>query len=469
MFRHLPYRFSVIYSAIVVATLGISSMAHAISLGQPVVQSEQHEVLSATIQVSDIDAKNFHVSLANEALYQQMQLVPTSGVQVQFVPHSDNSGVIMLSSTQPISTPFADIVLNLENGSEQKTDAQTLLMPLPKSNKITPSNTAVAQQAQINLPVSNITYPTAYDSNLWATDTTTNVAPATPSETTTYDNAQILSEEERVISSITPEGVNTQINILTEQVIRRILPPEDSTYTASTATSGDIPLVETPLNTQVITQTDTEPTSPIGSEMTTETTIETQNTDAPVYIVQSGDSLWQIANQIAKANKLNVADVMKALHEQNPNAFNNNNINQLKANTSLNIPNYDVVPSQQAIASAISTQRHSTRTTTRPNRTNIQASRTISRPLPKPQVTLVTPSQSGQAIGAQSHSNTVSGSTGNEQLVSTLKNTRNQAAQNAQRVNSLSQELNSATQRLELQNNRLAELEARLKALKENK
>lgn len=87
----------------------------------------------------------------------------------------------------------------------------------------------------------------------------------------------------------------------------------------------------------------------------------------------------------------------------------------------------------------------------------------MSKPLPKPQMTLVTPSQGGQATG----SNTRGGSGGGDQLVSTLRTTRAQTAQNARRVNGLNQELSSATQRLQLQNQRLAELEARLKALRD--
>lgn len=52
-------------------------------------------------------------------------------------------------------------------------------------------------------------------------------------------------------------------------------------------------------------------------------------------------------------------------------------------------------------------------------------------------------------------------------LAGTLKNTRQQTATNAKRVNSLNEELSSAARKVQLQNQRLAELENRLKNLKD--
>lgn len=86
------------------------------------------------------------------------------------------------------------------------------------------------------------------------------------------------------------------------------------------------------------------------------------------------------------------------------------------------------------------------------------------KPLPRPQVTLVTPTQNTQL---STNETGVSTQAGNGQLVNALKNTRNQAVQSAKRVNGLNEELSSAAQKLELQNQKLADLEARLRALKD--
>lgn len=158
-------------------------------------------------------------------------------------------------------------------------------------------------------------------------------------------------------------------------------------------------------------------------------------------------------------------------------------MNRLKANVPLSIPAYDVIPSQKAIEEAISAKRSSggskaksTRTTTH---TKASASKkpirpkTVTKPLPRPQVTLVTPSQSGASTGGDvkaskpAPSQTTSVAVGGDDLINTLKSTRNQTAQTAKRVNGLNQELSTASHKLQLQNQKLAELEARLKALKD--
>lgn len=74
---------------------------------------------------------------------------------------------------------------------------------------------------------------------------------------------------------------------------------------------------------------------------------------------------------------------------------------------------------------------------------------------------MLSPSQNGQAVGNKSGANNKS-----DTLITALQNTRVQAAQKARRLNTLNQELSSAAQKLQLQNQKLAELEARLKALK---
>lgn len=471
MSKHLPYRLNLTYKAIFAATLGLSTLsASALTLGQPNVTSVQHEPLSATIEVSGVDANNFNASLANASIYQQMGLSQTGNIQVTFIKTSDTSGRIVLSSNTPVSTPFTDIVLNLDNNGEQRIEPQTLLMPISNRNRIeevAPSESpVVAQEQNVDLPVVDvieleptseilevhtIAPPPLFDNESTEQDLQAQDLSATntnPYEKT--NNSRVIDQQERVISTLTPEGTNTQLNILTEQITRRIVSPEE--LTAKNSVTG--------FNAQT-----SEP--PLEAFSTPK-----QDQGAGTYVVQSGDNLWSIANQIAKANNMHVNEVMTALHQQNPQAFNNGKINQLKANSTLVIPNYKVIPSQKAIQDAISTRKHSSSDARSSSNTRASSSkpqrstRTTNKPLPRPQMTLVAPSQNGQATGG-GQNRTASAGNGNDELVGTLKTTRAQTAQNARRVNGLNQELSSATQKLQLQNQKLAELEARLKALRE--
>lgn len=471
MFRQSPHRLTTMYRAILATFIGLgfSSSAYALNLGQPLVHSEQHEPLSATIPVSNIDADNFSASIAPTAIYNQLGLNPSSNIFVQFQKTSDNSGNLVISSQVPVSAPFADVVLNLNNDGEQYIEPQTLLMPLSKSSTTLTGNqnpVIVPESTIPNLPVTSAT-PLVLDEPL---DVQTNNENGYMTNTNPISPilGQTVNEEERVISRLIPEGTNKQIDILTEQVTRRILSPNSLTQKEITPTPT--PLIP---EHSVLTTAHDAPIEDTPLDDTRQSVTDSVST----YVVQKGDNLWSIAYQIAKANDSDVQEVMTALHSQNPDAFINNKASQLKANATLTIPSYRVVLSQKAIEEAISAKKQqvskSAKTTsTRPVKTANKTStpnrpQSIKQPLPTAQVSLVAQSQSGQAAGSQSKTATGTGGVNQGSLVDSLKDIRAQTAQNAKRVNTLNQELSSATQRLQLKNQQLAELEARLKALKD--
>lgn len=505
MSLHTSYRLNVIYQAILATTLGISSIsAYAVNLSQADIRSTQHEPLSATINVSDIDARHFNANLAPSNVYQQMGLNPNANIQVKFTPTSETTGRIELSSNTPISQPFADVVLSIDNNGEQHVEPQTLLMPVSVSKSAIPADLVtpvmVASENEQNLPIVSDNVPlqgeplqvqntapplfveqdeqTDNEQALVATDnqaneTRTNLTADTLDDTAAQPLA--VDTQKEVIATITPEGTNTQLEVLTETIVRKVY-PAGMIPTAQMPVLKETPLIVNRMPQDTDTQTDADEVSDI----------DIQDSSTASYLVQSGDNLWSIANQIAKANKMDVADVMKELFSRNPEAFNNGKADQLKTNVSLSIPNYEVVPSQKAIIEAIavaqnrgkqsdalkakSTKADKSGKRTRTQNTQAQTRRTTARPLPKPQVTLVTPNQSGQATGSQNRISTPkAGSGAGDNLVATLRNTRLQTADSARKVNSLNENLSSATKKLELQNQKLAELETRLKALKDKK
>ncbi|MDO5651717.1 MAG: FimV/HubP family polar landmark protein [Moraxella sp.] len=510
MTRHNSHRFSLMYQAILATSLSATALsAHAVNLSQANINSAQHEPLSATINVSDINADNFSANIGNASLYQQMGLNKDANIQVQFIPTSDTTGQLVLSSSIPISAPFTDVVLTLNNNGEQVIEPQTLLMPLPSSTSIAASATrpaVIANHHAQNLPivsetvgetmvaantvagtplaVQNTAPPplfaddttdsdTLVESSISATqetDTMPRFASSTPASTTT---------QTEVLAQATPAGSNIQLDILTQQLTRRVYPAG----TAPTQTETPAILPEPAITAQGQAATEEQPTTQTAAQANTQT--DTQPAESAVYVVQNGDNLWSIANELAKVNDLSLTEVMDTLHKQNPDAFNQGKANQLKTNATLNIPNYEIIPSQKAIQEAIQarqkTRASKSSTTTsaqKSNRNNAavrtQSNRpkTTSHPLPTAQMTLVTPTQRGQATGTQTQRTTTAPASSNlsgdsAQLASTLQSTRQSTANSARRVNGLNQELSSATQRLQLQNQKLAELEARLKALRD--
>lgn len=463
MFWHHTTRTTALHRAILVSLIGVANLhAHAVNLDPADVQSAQNQPLAATINVSDIDAKNFNASVANADIYQQMGLKPDDSISVQFTPTSDTTGQITITSNTPIDTPFADIVLNLNNNGEQVIEPQTLLMPMSVGDALTlPSGTdMITADVEQNLPAVS---PMPRDTKHNSASTGMSMG----------ENIYAPSESERVLSQIQPEGANKQGQILTEQVIRRIYPVGQAPMTTTLQHNYDDNYHnEVTLTPQHLPDGNSDTYGDFDAQ------------DASDYMVQSGDTLWSIAKVIAQANNMSVSEVMNAIHKANPKAFSHGNKNRLKANASLSLPNYQVIPSQKAIEEAIharhqtkSTKNHSdtkvasrthnthkTKHTKSVNTRNVKA--TTKKALPKAQVTLVTPNQSGQATGTNNKSLTNAVTVGGN-LVTTLKNTRQQTASTARRVNSLNQELSSATHKLQLQNQKLAELEARLKTLKQ--
>ena len=218
-----------------------------------------------------------------------------------------------------------------------------------------------------------------------------------------------------------------------------------------------------------------------------------QSSNAEVnYTVQRNDSLWVIAQQIAEKNNLDVQTVMKEIKSQNPSAFINKNADQLKADAQLSLPNYDVLPSQQKLEAAISAQRQynrkasipvakTTTTTSKPISKqaskaapeNPQAAKRTAKPavtktqtLPKAQFSVIAPGHQGSADGTKTKSGMAAGNGLSTDVLTILKSSRQSTASQAQRLSKTSGTLESYTRKLQLQNQKLAELQARLKKLR---
>lgn len=156
---HLSRRLTPVHRAVSMALLysvGLAAIipsVQAATIGKTVVSSAQHEPLSASIVVTDIRAADFSASLANPVIYQQMGLTPTDSMQVRFQATSATSGQVLISTSQPVSKPFADLVLSINDNGQQNVVPKTLLMPLNDSLPINnASKNSVKGTQKLNLP-----------------------------------------------------------------------------------------------------------------------------------------------------------------------------------------------------------------------------------------------------------------------------------------------------------------------------
>ncbi len=659
---HLPYRPTQLHyavSAALLCALGAATalpVAKAATIGKTIITSAQHEPLVAVISVSDIDSNDFSASLANSVVYQQMGLTPTASLSVNFVPTSASTGQLMISSSQPVSKPFADVVLAINDKGQRDLVPRTLLMPLGANVAIESPNRVLASATKPNLPVisaapaptvtatiakpltlkrgappplveqnkgtttiqvqdlapinkPNLSINKALPVISVATAPNLPLAPAqsitsssqitaTPhisrndSDLMTNNVASIANSIDsmplaptndaatdellaQTASPVASSATNVQQNLLTQSKTENSILEDSSASTnkalnnkAANATalnntlnievtrqitvrnspinkvnSTDSPTLalkfdesiaslnatkDAPLNTQAAntlaadkladeqaedlqSALDANATTNVDATNTKTTNTETdsnvvQTDKAPMvnYTVQRNDNLWVISKQIAEQNNLDIATVMSQIQAQNPNAFINQDADQLKADAQLSLPNYEVVPSQSSLQAAIVAQRERFLRTqkvqdkisdkakaksadaldssvnkaaavsavaknaekkpkSKPSKTS---AKTTIQTLPQARFSVVAPGSKGEADGTQTKSTSATGNGLDTNVLASLKSSRKSTAAQAQRVISTSSTLGSYTQKLQLQNQKLAELEARLKKLR---
>lgn len=286
------------------ATLSLAT-AQAATLGKIVVTSEQHQPLVAIISVTDIHTEDFSASLANPVVYQQLGLIPTDSMSVHFVTTSADAGTMVISTTQPVSKPFADVVLSINEKGQRNIIPKTLLMPLHKSVAIRQPNQATATAQKTNLSV--VSDHTAQTLAVKRGAPPPLFASSSPSvASSAMANAQILAIA--MPSTKIPSASTANVSNGSATAVPKDIAPDNQTTTIS-------------------------------------------------YDVQRNDSLWSIAKKIAVQNNIDVQAVMKKIQHQNPDAFIAQDANRLRADAQLQLPNYQTRPSQKSLPVAIAAHR----------------------------------------------------------------------------------------------------------------
>ena len=564
---HLPHRLTTMHHAVSMALLysvsavALPTVAQAAIMGKTTVTSAQHEPLAASIVVTDIDAADFSANLASAVVYQQMGLTPTASMSVRFVPTSANSGQVLITTTQPVSMPFADVVLALNDSGERNVIPKTLLMPLGNNAPTKQPNRIVAAAQKPNLPIVSIPNaqplkvkreappPLFASSGVQApmqtpnvsSVTTANIRPATapPLQASSITETLAMTVQADKTSSVTNSNVNTantnaadinaspntinnnanttpnntkpaqipaatdkQLDILNIQVTRQIQKSAAADVTNIDEANVATKMTAAPKQIESASQVTAPEPSMVDNNPAAITVQTADNPDSTAtrYTVQRNDNLWIISQQIAQKNNLDIQTVMTQIQNQNPDAFVAKDASRLKANAQLNLPDYDVVPSQQGLQAAIVAQRqhHLKSPTTATNTStkqealqaqsdktktankakavkpkSIQASKrpdkpvaTVTQTLSQAQFSVLAPGRDGSADGTQTKAAAATGNGLSTDILATLKASRQRNASQAKRLVATHSTLGSYTKKLQLQNQKLAELEARLKKLR---
>lgn len=464
--------------------LSMPIATYAINIGDTYVQSQQNQPLNASINVSDIDPATFSVKLAGGSVYQQLGLAREDSVSVRFEPTSSDGGKIVITSSKPLNTPFTDVVLDVNNKGETQTLPKTLLLPIDDNRQVvTQSNTSLVQ-----LDPPNVTIGTSSPVNLPAVTDNTPVTTVSPVETVTDEPIIATAEQPNLpIGTSSPKTTTSTHDNLIISETRRVFPvgsQPNVTVDNTTPTTLDKPVTATPQPTKDdnVTAETTEPTT--AEEANQESSEETVT-----YVIQRNDNLWTIANQLAKQNKTNVNKVMKDIVATNPNAFENGNPSKLIVNSELQVPKYQVMPSQLGVKSAekirektkttakTTDKKATTRTTVKAKTTTVAKKPAVkttrsttvktARPITtrKTEMKIIAPTKRGGVSQGTTQTAKNTGSNTASQIVTQVQQKRQVTAKQASKVGQLNQNLVNAEKRLKLQNQKLAQLEERLKEL----
>lgn len=465
--------------------LSLPIVAYAVNIGDTYVQTQQNQPLNASINVSDVNPRTFSVKVAQADVYRQLGLSKDADIQIKFVPTSSNGGQIVLTTKHAINAPFTDVVLNITENGVTKTLPKTLLMPIDSAQKITTQanttalqspaqNIAIGSANPVQLPVMSpdpmpmqpITLPSTTINQLPNLPTTGMPVGAVPVTLASENSDYLRIQETRTVRSVQPNGA-----AYTPAV------PQTQNPIPTSAADNQLPSQAASYGNQSLDKSNSK-YSAKNPQIIGETT---------TYTLQRNDNLWTIASNIAAANRKGVDQVMADIMAANPTAFPDNDPDKLVANTQLQIPKYNVVPSQIGIKSA-----NKARQQYRQNKRRVVSKKSViaaesaakqpatakttkktlkAQKTPRPyaatkksEMTIIAPNHTNGSVQGQRSNNKV-GKGMSSQVAAQVQQKRQATAQQATKVNKLNQHLVGAENRLKIQNTKLAQLEKRLKEL----
>lgn len=313
---HLSHRLTNIHRAVSVAlvcsisSVALLSVAHAATIGHANITSAQHEPLAASISVSNINAQDFQANIASSAVYQQMGLTPTASMSVRFVPTSATTGQLLINTSQPVSMPFADVVLAINDDGQRNLIPKTLLMPLGNSVPIKKSNRMITGATKPSLPeVSPSTAkplvvkreappPLLFDQSISQTPVQTpNHLPKT---TATKSLASMTDHASSLPSTALPSSEMASLTVKTAQ-------PTESTETLNNDLSG----TESVNTSNVVSETATYSPDPSS---TAKTSLETESSSTLASAVSADNKQLDV---------LSIQVTRQIQAKKQPNAKNN--------------------------------------------------------------------------------------------------------------------------------------------------
>lgn len=491
------------------------TISHALTLDPVNIDSSRGEPLYAEIPFRQAQSKkSINVSIAqpfesgevavlNEAEYAHYNFYVRQ--------NADGNGVIVITSSRAINSNVIDLTLKIEDAGQTRIQQvrgslpsridrlksslnETVLKPryvtndqdlklnlpevsnLPEENQLRVANVAppIMQKETVPVPVKSSVKSIGLATSNNATPPvvrapTQQVARQTTSSTAATKQNTEVSQHQTPPQKATTKSINTntvapspkgELNInVTRRDASQPVPKAEPLKTVSPVAQQSSAKVTA--SSKTATQR-----NPVAEKAKVKATsvkkvqkqIPPRNTSAQEkHKVQANESLWGIANQIAKQESVPIQQVMKQIQEQNKHAFINGNPNQLKQGAILSLDYQYQATTPKPKATTLSTP---------PKKPEATTASTASPPAKKAEKQ----SQAHMSIVAGDSKGTTQGSKAkgiNKKVANELTVRVRQARQSAlglqNNVRQLDRDLVAKENRIALLNARLAELEQQLK------
>ena len=491
------------------------TISHALTLDPVNIDSSRGEPLYAEIPFRQAQSKkSINVSIAqpfesgevavlNEAEYAHYNFYVRQ--------NADGNGVIVITSSRAINSNVIDLTLKIEDAGQTRIQQvrgslpsridrlksslnETVLKPryvtndqdlklnlpevsnLPEENQLRVANVAppIMQKQTVPVPVKSSVKSIGLATSNNATPPvvsapTQQVARQTTSSTAVTKQNTEVSQHQTPPQKATTKSINTntvapspkgELNInVTRRDANQPVPKAEPLKTVSPVAQQSSAKVTA--SSKTATQR-----NPVAEKAKVKATsvkkvqkqIPPRNTSAQEkHKVQANESLWGIANQIAKQESVPIQQVMKQIQEHNKHAFINGNPNQLKQGAILSLDYQYQATTPKPKATTLSTP---------PKKPEATTASTASPPAKKAEKQ----SQAHMSIVAGDSKGTTQGSKAkgiNKKVANELTVRVRQARQSAlglqNNVRQLDRDLVAKENRIALLNARLAELEQQLK------
>ena len=291
-------------------TLLIPGSVLALGLGDITVRSALNQPLNAEIELLSVrpgELEDIKASLASTEAFAQAGVERSfilTQLRFQVEKHKDGKPYLKVTTEQPVQEPFLNYLVEVNWASGHVLREYTVLLDPPtfkagKQGPIQAPKTAATKPASSPF----VTPPAEASKSSTDTASTDTASTATANKDTTLHPASSPFVEDIAAAGKSPTAT----------------PPQASSPFVSDATPADKPVSQTASSGQA--------SSPFS-------TVSNPNYGP----INKGQGLWSVAKGLLPDNSVSIQQMMLALLKVNPNAFVDDNINTLKANQTLRVP-----------------------------------------------------------------------------------------------------------------------------------